>query len=116
VSFAKALLDVADNLELTLEAASGEDAGVAANAEASFKTLVEGVQMTNSGLVKTFSQQGIEKFGEVGDTFDPNIHDAIFNMPDPSKEEGTIGQVIKRGYKMKDRVIRAAQVGTVSHP
>ena len=113
VGFAKSLLDVADNLDLALASVKTEEAEK--DPAASFKVLMEGVEMTNSGLLKAFNQHGIEKFGDEGEKFDPNLHDAIFNMPDPSKEEGSIGQVIKKGYKMKDRVIRAAQVGTVSH-
>ena len=108
---------MADNLDLTLDAVKmGEEKESDVDVIASFKTLVEGVEMTNSGLLKTFSQQGIEKYGEIGETFDPNIHDAIFNMPDATKEEGSIGQVIKKGYRMKERVIRAAQVGTIIAP
>ena len=114
ISFAKSLLDVADNLELALLTTSTTTSN---DSENNLKVLIEGVEMTNSGLLKVFSQNGIEKYGEVGDIFDPNLHDAIFNLPDPEKkfEAGSIGQVIKKGYKMKDRIIRAAQVGTIQH-
>ena len=114
ISFAKSLLDVADNLELALTTTATTSS---TDCENNLKILIEGVEMTNTGLLKVFSQNGIEKYGEVGDIFDPNLHDAIFNLPDPEKklEAGSIGQVIKKGYKMKDRIIRAAQVGTVQH-
>jgi molecular chaperone GrpE len=52
----------------------------------------------------------------VGDNFDPTVHDALCNIPasDPNMKSGTIGLVMKPGYKLKDRVIRAAEVGTVA--
>jgi molecular chaperone GrpE len=53
----------------------------------------------------------------VDDNFDPNMHDALFNIPDAdSAKSGTIGTVVKSGYKLKDRVIRAAQVGARVSP
>lgn len=55
------------------------------------------------------------RFGEVGDKFDPNIHEALFKIPDANEPE-TIGQVVKVGYKIKDRVLRAAQVGARVKP
>lgn len=66
--------------------------------------------------MKVFTQFGIHKYAKVGEVFDPAIHDALFQVPDEKLEVGSIGQVLKHGFKMKDRVIRAAQVGTVSGP
>lgn len=108
--FAKSLLDVSDNLERALEAAAGADAGD----HAAFNNLVEGVKMTHNQLTKVFESHGVVKYGAVGDVFDPTIHDALFRIPDPSKPEGTIGQLLKCGYKLHDRVIRPAEVGTVT--
>jgi molecular chaperone GrpE len=56
------------------------------------------------------------QFGAVGDKFDPTLHEALFEYEDASKEPTTIGQIMKDGYKLKDRVIRAAQVGTIKAP
>jgi molecular chaperone GrpE len=108
--FAKSLLDVSDNLERALEAASGADAAD----HAAFTNLVEGVKMTHNQLTKVFESHGVIKYGAVGDVFDPKIHDALFRMPDPTKPEGTIGQILKCGYTLHDRVIRAAEVGTIT--
>jgi len=105
--FAKQLLDVADNLARATESVPEEGRNEALN------TLLEGVEMTQTGLIKTFESQGLKQFGEVGDKFDPNLHDAMYEYADPSKEAGTIGQVVKTGYTLKERVIRPAQVGFV---
>ena len=103
--FAKSLLDVSDSLGYALEAAKGDDA--------SLESLIEGVELTRGQLVKAFSGQGVEEFGEIGDAFDPGLHEALFEYPDDDKEAGTVGQVVKTGFTMKGRTIRAAQVGVV---
>lgn len=112
-SFAKSLLDVADNLERAMEAVPAESH---ASTDPIIKNLLIGVKMTNTDLVKVFDKFGVKKYGAVGDKFDPNIHDALFQIPDASKDANTIGQVLKPGYKMHDRVIRAAEVGTFVTP
>lgn len=128
-SFAKALLEVADNLELALAAAKNNNSngtaganskkdpmdirtGEAADGASMLKNLLEGVEATNRGLLKAFAQFGIVKYGAVGEKFDPTLHDALFQVPDDTKEQGSIAQVLQHGYKLKDRVLRAAQVGT----
>ncbi|CAM9777009.1 unnamed protein product, partial [Discosporangium mesarthrocarpum] len=83
--FAKQLLDVADNLTRAMESAKEGGAGL--------ESLLEGVEMTDAELQKAFKSQGLHKFGEVGDKFDPHHHDAMFEYVDPSKEPGTLGQV-----------------------
>ena len=103
--FAKSLLDVSDSLGYALEAAKGDDA--------SLESLIEGVELTRGQLVKAFGAQGVEEFGAVGDAFDPGLHEALFEYPDEEKEAGTVGQVVKTGFTMKGRTIRAAQVGVV---
>ena len=76
------------------------------------KNLIEGVEATNKGLLKAFAQFGIVKYGAVGEKFDPTIHDALFQVPNDDMEPNMIAQLLQPGYKMKDRVLRAAQVGT----
>ena len=104
-SFAKSLLEVADNLGYALGAAKEE--------KPSLENLVEGVEMTRSLLVKAFTNGGIAEFGAVGDKFDPALHEALFEYQDPEKEPTTVGQVLKTGFTLNSRVIRAAQVGIV---
>ena len=95
--FAKSLLDVSDSLGYALEAAKGDDA--------SLESLIEGVELTRGQLVKAFGAQGVEEFGAVGDAFDPGLHEALFEFPDPEKEAGTVGQVVKTGFTMKGRCL-----------
>ena len=103
--FAKSLLDVSDALGYALAAAEKDDATLA--------TLVEGVEMTKTALHKAFGSQGVAEFGAVDDAFDPALHEALFEMPDPDKAPGTVAQVVKTGFTLHGRVIRAAQVGVV---
>lgn len=114
---AKAMLDVADNLDRALAAIPIEERTAESSLENStLSTFIEGITMTEKNLQKIFVQFNIIKYGQIGDTFNPSLHDALFQIPDASKEAGTIGQVLKSGYKLKDRVIRAAQVGTNVKP
>lgn len=111
--FAKTMLGVADNLA---RATSSVPEDAVLNASSEMKALYEGVSMTKQELLKTFAANGIEQFGEVGDVFDPNRHDAMFQYDDPNGEPGTVGQVIGVGYTFKDRILRPAQVGTIKKP
>lgn len=74
---------------------------------------MDGVGMTETLLSKAFKEHGLVNYGAKGDAFDPNLHDALFQLVDPDLEKGSIGQVLKTGYTLKGRVIRPAQVGTV---
>jgi molecular chaperone GrpE len=113
--FAKSLLDVADDLERALQAVPKQDSNASGDSAAALKTLVEGVSMTQKTLQKAFTQHGVIRFGAEGEAFDPALHDALFSMPaSGDKKSGTIGQVLKPGYKLKDRVIRPAQVGAIA--
>ena len=112
---AKAMLDVADNLDRALAAIPIEERTNSSDLN-TLTTFIEGITMTEKNLQKIFIQFNIIKYGQVGDIFNPSLHDALFQIPDGSKEAGTIGQVLKSGYKLKDRVIRAAQVGTYVKP
>jgi molecular chaperone GrpE len=113
-SFAKALLDVSDNLTRALEAVPPEEVEQAAGS--TLATLYEGIQMTERGLAKAFEANGLVKFGAVGDAFDPNHHEALFQYPDPAKPPGTVGQVMKAGFFLNKRVLRPAEVGVVNKP
>ena len=112
-SFAKAMLDVADDLERAMSVVSEEQRNAG---DSTLKALVEGIEMTDKNLHKIFKKFGVEQYGAAGQEFDPNLHDALFQIPDASKPAGTIGQVVKTGYKLNDRVIRAAQVGAYVAP
>ena len=70
----------------------------------------KGVEMTMNELVKIFSSLGVEIFGNVGDEFDPNIHNAIMHTEDESVAENTITMVFQKGIKMGDKIVRFAMV------
>lgn len=108
-SFAKAMLEVADDLERALSVVPAEKR--AATEDPHLKGLIEGIEMTDKNLTKIFAKFGVRKFGEVDDPFDPSLHEALFRLPAGDKKPDTIGQIVKKGYKLNDRVIRAAQVG-----
>lgn len=110
-SFAKNLLDVADNLHRAMDAVPAE--AVDAEGNALLKQLIEGVKLTEDGLLKVFKQNGIVKYGAVGDKFDANIHEAMYMYKDPTAEPGTLGQVVSVGYMLKDRCLRPAKAGIV---
>lgn len=63
---------------------------------------------------KTFEKFGVEKFGEKGEDFDPTKHEAILHKPDPKAEKETVDTVVEAGYRIGDRVIRAARVVVTS--
>lgn len=109
-SFAKSLLDTSDNLSRAMEAVPEEYRTDTENHPV-LATLYEGIQMTDDGLTKAFAKNGLKKFGAPGDKFDPNMHEALFEYPDENMEAGSVGQVMKVGFSLNDRVIRPAEVG-----
>ena len=92
------MLPVYDNLERALNQPT-EDAA--------YK---KGVEMTMTELVKIFTSLGVEIFGEKGDQFDPNLHNAVMHIDDESMEENTIAMVFQKGFKIGDKVVRFAMV------
>lgn len=114
-SFAKAMLEVADDLDRALSSVPLDKRGESqdpTSSSSSLSSLIKGIEMTDRNLHKIFTKFGIIKFGAPDEAFDPNFHDALYEVPDSTKPAGTIAQVVKVGYKLQDRVIRAAQVGT----
>jgi len=80
-----------------------------------FKTLYEGILITQNEMKKTYHRHGLIEYSPLNEKFDPNFHAALFKFSDEKKEHGTVGLVLKTGYKLNDRVIRAAQVGVVDN-
>lgn len=107
--FAKDLIVSLDNFELALNAVK-EDT-LKTNDEV--KNLYEGVEMTRSVFEKTLKSYGIDKIDPVGEPFDPNSHEAAFEIPQPDKEPGTVFHVQQAGYTLNSRVLRPAKVGIV---
>ncbi|XP_024021201.1 grpE protein homolog 2, mitochondrial isoform X3 [Morus notabilis] len=115
-SFAKSLLDVADNLERASSVVKESFAKIDKSKDSSeatplLKSLLEGVEMTEKQLSKVFKKYGMEKYDPTNEPFDPHRHNAAFELPDASKPPGTVAIVLKPGYVLYDRVIRPAEVG-----
>jgi molecular chaperone GrpE len=118
--FCKDLLEVADILNLAIkntdpakkERASGGDDDASVQQE--LVSMHKGLTMTESVLHKVFEKNGLQRVTPgVGDTFDPNQHEAVFRLKVPDQKSGTVNVLIKTGYKLNERIIRAAQVGVV---
>ncbi|TCP40278.1 nucleotide exchange factor GrpE [Rhodovulum marinum] len=104
------MLPVYDNLSRALEVVTDEQR------EAN-KALIEGVELTLRELLNVFAKHGIERVvPEVGDTFDPQLHQAMFEAPVPNTKAGDIIQVMAVGFMLHDRLLRPAQVGVSSTP
>ncbi|MGB5094044.1 MAG: nucleotide exchange factor GrpE [Parvibaculum sp.] len=108
-NFARDMLQVGDNLRRALDTLSEEDrAGMSDNV----KALLEGVEMTERAMLSTFERHGIRQvMPQVGDRFDANQHEAMFEVPGTGQPGGTIVQVLEAGYMIGDRLLRAARVG-----
>ena len=83
------------------------------SSEAYLNELHTGVEMTHRLLLQTLFKYSVKPFDPTGDKFDPNKHEALYQVPLSGKEPGTIIDCQKSGYMIKDRVLRAAQVGVV---
>mmetsp|Transcript_13686 Transcript_13686/g.21909 ORF Transcript_13686/g.21909 Transcript_13686/m.21909 type:complete len:185 (-) Transcript_13686:5-559(-) len=102
---ARDMLPVFDNMKRAIEAITEEQKEASA-------ALIEGIELTMRELLKTFAKHGIELISpEVGDKFDPNVHEAMFEAPVPGTKSGEIIQVSAQGFMLHDRLLRAAQVG-----
>lgn len=106
--FARDILAVADNLGRALEAV---DPAIREAADNTLKTLLEGVELTNRELAKTLEKHGVRLLNPVDQKFDPNFHQAMFEIPDETVPAGTVKQVVQPGYAIGDRVLRPAMVG-----
>lgn len=103
----KDLLTVADNLQRALESVP-EDM-VAENEQ--MKNLRLGVEMTQKELQSVFERHGIKIINPLGERLDPHLHEALYEVEDAAKPVGTVVQIIQSGYRLHDRLLRAARVG-----
>jgi molecular chaperone GrpE len=106
-NFARDMLGAADNLRRALDAIPEGSPGDADSTAA----LIEGVQLTERGLLSIFERYGITKIEPMGAKFDHDFHEAIFEVPTADAEPGTVVQVVEAGYLIHDRLLRAARVG-----
>jgi molecular chaperone GrpE len=107
-SFARDMLGVADNMRRALDAVSPE---LRASAEPGVKALIDGVELTERELLKALEKNGVRQFSPRGEKFDPNVHQAMFEVPNPSVPAGSVVEVVAPGYMIGERVLRPAMVG-----
>ena len=107
-AFARDMLTVGDNLRRAIEALgpSARD-----SADQTLRTLLDGVELTEREMLKALEKHGVRRLSPKGERFDPNLHQAMFEMPDPSVPSGTVVQVVQDGYVIGERVLRPALVG-----
>lgn len=105
-AFARDLLTVADNLRRALESVPADGAR-----EGALKSLFDGVELTERDLVKTLGRHGVKLLAPEGQKFDPNMHQAMFEVPRDDVASGTVVQVVQSGYAIGERVLRPALVG-----
>jgi molecular chaperone GrpE len=109
--FARDMLSVADNLRRAMESLG---AGGAETLDGKARTMAEGVDLTERELVKTLDRHGVKKLEPLGQRFDPNMHQAMFEAPDPTHPKGHVVAVVQSGYAIGSRVLRPALVGVSS--
>jgi molecular chaperone GrpE len=106
-SFARDVVGVADNMRRALDAVTPE---LRATADTGAKALIEGVELTERELLKVLEKHGVKKLEPLGAKFDPNLHQAMYEVPDPSVPAGTVAQVVQAGFTIGERVLRPALV------
>lgn len=107
---ARDLLPVFDNMKRAIEAVTDDQ-------RSAMSAVIEGVELTMRELISVFRKHGIEPITpEVGDRFDPQMHQAMFEAPVPGTKAGDIIQVMADGFALHDRLLRPAQVGVSSAP
>ncbi len=112
-SFARDVLQVADNMHRALDAIGDE---LRETADSKVTALLEGIDLTERELTKVLEKHGVKMFSPLGEKFDPNFHQAMYEVPDPSAAPGTVAQVIQAGYLIGERVLRPAMVAVVKAP
>ena len=107
---ARDLLSVYDNLRRALESAGADQREAA-------KALIEGVELTMKELIAVLGKHGVQPVApQIGDAFDPQVHQAMFEAPVPGTKAGDIIQVMTEGFMLHERLLRPAQVGVSSTP
>jgi molecular chaperone GrpE len=107
-NFARDMLTVADNIRRALESVPSDARD---QADGALKGLVDGIELTERDLLKTLERHGVKRLDPEGQKFDPNMHQAMFEVPNPDVPAGTVVQVVQTGYSIGERVLRPALVG-----
>ena len=106
-NFAREVLGVADNMKRAMASVDSE----ARKKDPALEQLMVGLEMTEREMLSTFERFGIKPIEAMGEKFDHNLHEAMFELDDTSKPAGTVTQVVEAGYVLNDRLLRPAKVG-----
>ncbi len=106
-AFARDMLTVADNLARALDSVPPE---ARANAEGWLKSLIDGVELTARELQSALARHGVAKLEPLGEKFDPNFHQAMYEAPHEALPAGAVAEVVQSGWKIGERVLRPALV------
>ena len=106
-AFARDILTVADGMHRALEALDKE---LRENANESVKALLDGVELTERALINALEKHGVKRIEPMGQKFDPNRHQAMYEVEDASVPSGQVVQVVQAGYLIGERVLRPAMV------
>ena len=106
--FARDMLTATDSLSRALMMLPHEAREAA---DATTKSLIEGIEMTEREMQRLLAKHGVKPIEAEGQKFDPHKHQAMFEVPDPTRPEGTVVQVVQAGFAIGDRVLRPAMVG-----
>lgn len=107
-SFARDMLTATDSLSRALMVLPAE---ARENADPTLQSLIDGIEMTEREMQRLLAKHGVTPIEAEGQKFDPHKHQAMFEVPDPSRPEGTVVQVVQAGFAIGDRVLRPAMVG-----
>ena len=107
-NFARDILAVADSMERAMKALDDE---IRDKADAGVKALLDGVEITERELIKVMEKHGVRRIEPQGQKFDPNLHQAMYEIPDATVPAGTVVQIMQPGYTIGERVLRPALVG-----
>ncbi len=107
-NFARDMLSVSDNLRRALDAIPAQ---AKAAGDAGFQALIDGVDITERAMLSALERHGVKKLQPEGEKFDPNFHQAMFEVPNSEVAANTVVQVVQPGYSIGERVLRPAMVG-----
>jgi len=106
-NFARDMLSVADNLRRAMDSIEPE----VRKSDPAVDKVIEGLELTERQMLATFERYGIKPVAALGEKFDHNVHEALFEVEDRSRPAGTVAQVLETGYTLNDRLLRPAKVG-----
>ncbi|MBN42448.1 MAG: nucleotide exchange factor GrpE [Alphaproteobacteria bacterium] len=110
--FARDILSIGDNLERALQAVPEERRGE----HELLQTLIEGMIAVQNDFLGALGNNKVERLDPTGEPFDPNLHEAMYEVPDSKLPNGSVAQVMQAGYRLHDRLLRPARVGVAKSP